>query len=322
MGSRTVQFLASHLIVAYVLDLALGDPSWAPHPIRWIGGLISAAEKKLYPKDNHGVLHFLAGAVLWVVVMATVASVTWLLLVVAGSVHSMLASAVAIWLAYTALATRSLHGESLKVKAALRRADLPGAREALSHLVSRETADMTEEDILRALLETVAENLSDGVVAPLFYLALGGPVLAMAYKAVSTMDSMVGYRNQRYRYFGTFAARADDVANWLPARLTGWLLVAAAACWRLNWRNARRIMARDGRKHKSPNAGIPEAAAAGALEVRLGGPSTYFGEVVVKPYLGDAGQSVRLQSYSRLIRMHYTVSFFVLLLACGWRWLV
>jgi adenosylcobinamide-phosphate synthase len=201
------------------------------------------------------------------------------------------------------------------VAAALRRSDLPAARQYLSRLVSRETAHMSEEDILRALLETVSENLSDGVVAPLFYLGLGGPVLAMAYKAVSTMDSMVGYRNDRYRYFGTCAARADDVANWVPARLTGLLLVAAAACWQLDWRAAWRIMRRDGRKLKSPNAGIPEAAVAGALGVCLAGPNIYFGEVVEKAYLGDPAQPVSVQAYHQMIRLLYSVSLFAMLLA-------
>jgi len=322
MGLVTVDFQPWHLIVAYVLDLTLGDPTWAPHPIRWIGELIGAVEKRFYPQADHPGIHFVAGAVFWLAVMVAVTGATWLLLVVAAAIHPIVSSVLGIWLAYTILATRDLHTESVKVVTALRRHDLPGARAALSRLVSRETGEMSEEDILRALLETVAENLSDGVVAPLFYLALGGPVLGMAYKAVSTMDSMVGYRNQRYRTFGTFAARADDVANWVPARLTGWLLVAAAGCWRLDWRNARHIMARDGRKHKSPNAGIPEAAAAGALEVQLGGPSTYFGEVVVKPTLGDSNRPLSHQSYSRLIRMLYTVSFLALLLACCWRWLV
>jgi adenosylcobinamide-phosphate synthase len=317
-----VDFLPWQLTAAYLLDLIFGDPTWAPHPIRWIGVLIGAVEERLYPKTSHAALHLAAGSVFWAAVMGTVVGTAWLLLRMAGLIHPALASLVAVWLACTTLATRSLHGESSKVATALCRADLPGARQALSRLVSRETAEMTEEDILRALLETVAENLSDGVVAPLFYLAVGGSVLAMAYKAVSTMDSMVGYRNQRYRSFGTFAARADDVANWIPARLTGWLLVAAAYCWQLNWQNARRIMVRDGHQHKSPNAGIPEAAAAGALDVRLGGPGTYFGEVVIKPTLGDPSQPLNLQSYNRLIRMLYTVSLMAMLLACGGRWLV
>jgi adenosylcobinamide-phosphate synthase len=317
-----VQFLPWQLAAAYILDLVVGDPQTAPHPIRWIGAVITALESKLYPTNSQAALQRVAGGIFWGGVMLVVVIVTWLLLVVAGSLHSMLASAVAIWLAYSTLATRSLHEESRKVAEALRQGDLSGAREALSYLVSRETDQLSEEEVLRALVETVAENLADGVVAPLFYLSLGGPLLATAYKAVSTMDSMVGYRNQRYRYFGACAARADDVANWVPARLTGWLLVVAAACWRLDWRHARRIMLRDGRKHKSPNAGIPEAAAAGALEVRLGGPSTYFGEVTVKDYLGDPCRPLSLQSYDGIVRLLYTVSLLALLPACVVRWLV
>lgn len=317
-----MQFLPWQLAAAYLLDLVVGDPQTAMHPIRWIGGVITVLEGKIYPNSSRAALQTLAGVVLWAGVMAVVVIVTWLVLTVAGLLHSMLASAVAIWLAYTTLATRSLHKESRKVAKALCHGDLTGAREALSYLVSRETDQLSEEEILRALVETVAENLADGVVAPLFYLSLGGPVLAMAYKAVSTMDSMVGYRNQRYRYFGACAARADDVANWVPARLTGWLLVVAAAWWRLDWRHARRIMLRDGRKHKSPNAGISEAAAAGALEVRLGGPSTYFGEVMVKDYLGDPHRPLSLQSYDGIVRLLYTVSLLALLPACVVRWLV
>jgi adenosylcobinamide-phosphate synthase len=308
-------FLPWHLIAAYVLDLVLGDPSWAPHPIRWIGNLITRVEARLYPAGMEPATHLAMGCAFWGAVVAVAASVAWLLLVVAGWFHEVLAQAVGVWMAYTTLATRSLHQESLQVAAALRRSDLPAARRHVSLLVSRETAHMGEEDILRALLETVAENLSDGVVAPLFYLGLGGPVMAMVYKAVSTMDSMVGYHNDRYRYFGTCAARADDVANWLPARITGLLLVAAAACWQLDWRAAWRIMRRDGRKLKSPNAGIPEAAAAGALGVRLAGPNVYFGQLVDKPYLGDPARPVSLQAYDQMIRLLYSVSLLAMLLA-------
>jgi adenosylcobinamide-phosphate synthase len=315
-----MQFLPWHLATAYALDLVLGDPFLVPHPIRWIGRLVAWVEAGLYPSRTEPTVHLLAGCLFWSLVMAAVMTVTWVVLTVADSLYTTVAQAVAVWMAYTTLATRSLHQESLKVAAALRRADLSEARRCLSCLVSRETSEMGEEDILRALLETVSENLSDGVVAPLFYLGLGGPVLAMAYKTVSTMDSMVGYRNERYRYFGTCAARADDLANWVPARLTGWLLVAAAACWQLDWRAAWRIMGRDGRKLKSPNAGIPEAAAAGALGVRLGGPSVYFGEAVHKAYLGDPCQPVNLEGYDKLIRLLYSVSLLALVVACAIRW--
>ena len=310
-----MHFLPWHLAAAYVLDLLLGDPAGAPHPIRWIGLLITRVEGRLYPTGKEPATHLARGCAFWAVVVVLVVSATWLLLAVADWFHGVLAQAVGVWMAYTTLATRSLDQESLKVADALRRSDLPAASHYLSRLVSRETAHMSEEDILRALLETVSENLSDGVVAPLFYLGLGGPVLAMAYKAVSTMDSMVGYRNDRYRHFGTCAARADDVANWLPARITGLLLVAAAACWRLDWRAAWRIMRRDGHKLKSPNAGIPEAAAAGALGVRLGGPSVYFGEVVEKAYLGDSSEPVSIEAYDRMVWLLYSVSLLAMLLA-------
>jgi adenosylcobinamide-phosphate synthase len=315
-------FLPWHLTTAYLLDLILGDPATLPHPIRWIGQLIERVEARLYPKHSGSSGQMLMGCLFWSVVMAAVVGAAWGVLAVAGLLHTALVQVVGVWMAYATLATRSLHRESQMVAAALRRGDLATARQCVSRLVSRETSQMGEEDILRALLETVAENLSDGVVAPLFYLGLGGPVLAMSYKAVSTMDSMVGYRNDRYRYFGTCAARADDVANWVPARVTGLLLVVAAFCWRLDWRAAWRIMGRDGRKLKSPNAGIPEAAAAGALGVRLGGPSIYFGQVVVKDYLGDACRPMDLSAYDKLIRLLYSVSLCALLLACGIRWLL
>ncbi len=317
-----MHFSPLHLLTAYVLDLWLGDPPALPHPVRWIGRLVAWVEEWVYPRRSEQVTQLLAGCFLWMLVMVVVVSATRGVLLVAEWVHQALAQVVAVWMAFTTLATRGLQSESLKVAAALRRSDLREARAFLGLLVSRETSEMDAESILRALLETVSENLSDGVVAPLFYLGIGGPLLAMAYKAVSTMDSMLGYRNDRYQYFGSCAARADDLANWIPARLTGLLLVAAAACWGLDWRAAWRIMRRDGDKLKSPNAGIPEAATAGALGVRLGGPSTYFGKVVAKAYLGDPCQSIDLEAYNQLIRLLFSVSLLGLALACVIRSLV
>ncbi|HBD08890.1 MAG TPA: cobalamin biosynthesis protein CobD [Syntrophobacteraceae bacterium] len=283
-----MDFLPWQLTAAYLLDLIFGDPTWAPHPIRWIGVLIGAVEKKLYPKTSHAALHLAAGSVFWMTVMGTVVGAAWLLLRMAGLIHPALASLVAVWLACTTLATRSLHGESSKVAAALCRADLPGARQALSRLVSRETAEMTEEDILRALLETVAENLSDGVVAPLFYLAVGGSVLAMAYKAVSTMDSMVGYRNDVYLQFGKVSARLDDIANFIPARLSVPVIAFAARLLSGSGKRAFHTAVHEGSHHASPNSGYSEAAFAGALSIKLNGPSSYHGKRVNKPFIGIA----------------------------------
>jgi adenosylcobinamide-phosphate synthase len=189
-------------------------------------------------------------------------------------------------------------------------------------IVSRDTGKLEEGDILRAVVETVAENISDGIVAPLVYLALGGPVAALLYKAVNTMDSMVGYQNDRYRYFGSWAARIDDLANWVPARLSGLILVGAAACLKLDRGSAWQVMRRDARKMKSPNAGYPEAAAAGALGVQLGGVNFYFGQAVEKPTLGDARRPMTLDTYRRMVRLMYLASLAAFGMALGGRWLV
>ncbi len=305
------------LIAAYVLDLAFGDPRRLPHPVRWIGRLVLWAESIFYDGETSPRLQRMAGIAFWMVVTAVVVCSAMLLLGLLAHFDANALHVGAIWLAYTTLATRSLHKESSGVARALREGDIPGARERLSLLVSRETSHLEESGIVRALVETVSENISDGIVAPMFYLAIGGPVLGLAYKAVNTMDSMVGYLSDRYRYFGWFAARADDVANWIPARLSGLLLVGAAASLRLDWRNAWKVMVRDARKMKSPNAGFPEAASAGAMGVQLGGANVYFGKIVEKPRLGDAHNALTLEAYDTMIRLMYMTSFLALVLALG-----
>lgn len=301
-------FLPWHLAAAYVLDQVAGDPAWLPHPVRWIGRLISWAEKSLYDASASPMLLRAAGFVLWVLVVAVVVMATHVLIGLSYHFGPILGDIVVIWLAYTTLATRSLHGESAKVVRAVAADDLELARYQLSRIVSRDTSSLDEAGILRAVVETISENISDGIVAPLFYLALFGPVGALAYKAVNTMDSMLGYLNERYRYFGWFPARADDVANWIPSRLTGLLVVGAAACLGSDWRQALRIMRRDAGKMKSPNAGYPEAAAAGALGVQLGGTNIYFGEPVEKPRLGDPVEPITRETCRRMTGLLYATS--------------
>ncbi len=301
-------FLPWHLVCAYVLDLAAGDPRWMPHPVRWIGRLIARTETVLYDESSSPGLMRVSGCALWIVVIAVVLCAAKALIAIAGLGGPIFGDLALIWLAYTTLATRSLHDESSNVAEALRSGDLALARSRLSLIVSRETTQLDRDAILRALVETVSENISDAIVAPLFFLALFGPVGALVYKAVNTMDSMLGYKNERYRYFGSFAARADDVANWVPARISGWLVVAASACMRGNWRTVAKIMMRDAPKMKSPNAGYPEAAAAGALGVQLGGASRYFGAVVEKPLLGDPVDDMTMETYARMIRLMYLSS--------------
>ena len=305
------------LITAYLIDLATGDPAWMPHPVRWMGAIIKWVESVFYEEQAPSALQRLGGFILWMSVIGVVLSAAMVAIGVSYHIHPYLGHAVVIWIVWSTLATRSLYRESARVAAALRASDLDLARERLSRLVSRDTSDLDEPGILRALIETVSENISDGIVAPMFYLAIGGPLGGIVYKAVNTMDSMVGYTNDRYRYFGWFPARMDDLANLIPARLSGWLLVAAAACLGMDWRAARKIMRRDARKPKSPNAGFPEAAAAGALGVQLGGESVYFGQRVEKPLLGDPERPLTLETYRLMVKLMLTASLLGLVLALG-----
>jgi adenosylcobinamide-phosphate synthase len=274
------------IVLAFLLDAALGDPRWLPHPVRLMGRAVAWLEGRLRGAMRHRLR--LAGVVLVALVVGGVLAGASLLMgllrLPQGGPWAVAASAAVVWLASSTLALRGL---IQSVGAVFKSASLGEARAALSHIVGRDVSSLDRDGVERAAIETLAENASDGVIAPLFYLALGGVPLALAYKAVNTLDSMVGYRNERYGELGWAAARLDDLANYVPARLTGLLLVAAAAL--LPGGRAGRALStflRDGRAHKSPNSGMPEAAMAGALGVRLGGPSTYGGLLVEKPFIG------------------------------------
>jgi adenosylcobinamide-phosphate synthase len=271
------QFSAGTLVVAYAVDLALGDPPGMPHPVRLMGRLISAGEHYSKPGRTPAA-DILAGTALSLLVVAG----SW----IAGWIFS-LSFITEASLAWTTLATGSLIGESNAVIRALDAADLPVARRLLSRIVGRDTERLNEPEIARAIIETLAESLCDGVVAPLFYLAAGGLPFAMAYKAMNTLDSMIGHPEQPYTYFGRFAARLDDAANLVPARFTSFCIVMAAALCRSNHRRAFATWLQDGHKHPSPNAGQSEAAMAGALGVRLGGTNYYAGMPSQKPVLGS-----------------------------------
>jgi adenosylcobinamide-phosphate synthase len=294
--------LALPFLMGYLLDLLLGDPPQWPHPIRLLGRVIEYWEGICYQP------RVAAGLLFWLGVMGTtfigalgVLGAVMLLPYLAGA-------ALLVYFLYTGLATRSLHYESRRVEEALARGSLAEAQARLAMVVGRETTELGPEEIRRAVIETVAENLADGVAAPMFFtLLLGLPGLFL-YKAANTMDSMVGYKTYRYAQFGKVAARADDVLNFLPARLTALLMVLAAAVAGLDYRGAWRILRRDARNAASPNAGWPEAAMAGALGVRLGGPSTYFGQVVEKPYIGDPQRPLKAYHYPQAIRILYATS--------------
>jgi adenosylcobinamide-phosphate synthase len=309
--------LAFPFLAGYLLDLCLGDPPGWPHPVRWLGRGITFWETRLYQP------RVLSGLVFWLAVAGTALAAVLAVLILASGFGPLAQGVVAAYLVYAGLATRSLHLETKRVEEALDRGDLEEARKKLAMIVGRETAHLEEADIRRATLETLAENLSDGVIAPLFYILLAGIPGLTLYKVANTMDSMVGYKNERYERFGKVAARVDDVLNFLPARLTAWLICLAAGPADLDWQQAWRILNRDGKKASSPNAGRPEAALAGALGVRLGGPSIYFGRLVDKPYIGDSGQAFSQRHYRQALVLLYGVSAlvaactFLVLLAAG-----
>jgi adenosylcobinamide-phosphate synthase len=285
------------LTIGAVLDLLLGDPRWLPHPIRGMGLLIKALEgflRNIRCEKGSGCI--LVGAVLGTIVSAVIVTLHWGGFLVAG-----------YWI-FTCLAVRNLDQESNKVIAALREGDLHRARTLVGYLVGRDTGHLSDEEVTRAVFETVAENMSDAIVAPLFYLAILGVPGMVAYKAVNTMDSMVGYKNDRYLRFGWAAARLDDIANYIPARITAGLIVLMAALVRLRWRAAIRVVLRDAHLQPSPNAGYPEAALAGALGVRLGGLNYYFGHPVQKPFLGDPLEDLQWNRFSHVRLLLYLVA--------------
>ncbi|MGK2907156.1 MAG: adenosylcobinamide-phosphate synthase CbiB [Desulfuromonadales bacterium] len=306
------------LVAAFGLDLWLGDPRRIPHPVVAIGRLVTLLEGVLY---ESGLSLRMAGAFLACGVLLVTCLVAAALIKVAGSLHLWLGFLATVWLAYTCLAVRELHCQTAMVVDALDEGDLVSARSHLGMIVGRDTAQLDEPGILRACIETMAENTSDGIVAPLFYLAVGGPVGGLLYKAVNTMDSMIGYRNNRYLEFGWAAARLDDLLNWLPARLTALLMVVASFLLNLNGWQGWRIMWRDAHNHASPNAGYPEAVAAGALGIQLGGSCRYFGKELVKATLGDADRVLDVSSFRNMLHLMYTTSLLALILLAGALWL-
>lgn len=274
--------------MACVLDAAIGDPRWCPHPVRLIGMVIVWYETRIRIVVHTRAGLRMAGIILAIGLPALTYAIGWLAIDLAGWVDAGVKTVLMVLIAWTTLAARDLVDHARLVANALEGGSLGRAREAVSRIVGRDTDGLSGTEIVRATVETIAESTADGVIAPLFYLALGGPPLALAYKAINTLDSMIGHRDVHYRYFGWASARLDDVANWIPARLTALLLISAAGLRTHTMRTAWRIFYRDGSKHPSPNSGRPEAAMAGALGVQLGGTNVYGGIATERPRLGDA----------------------------------
>lgn len=304
------------LLPAVALDLLLGDPHWMPHPVRWMGRTISGLEtllRRLFPKTPGGERG--AGIVLALALPTLFGGGSALILWGLGQVSPWLSWVVQLWFTYQLLAARSLQKESMAVYSPLKAHDLEGARRAVSRIVGRDTQALDETGVAKAAVETVAENTCDGVIAPLIFLFLGGLPAGMAYKAVSTLDSMVGYKNDKYCFFGWASARLDDLLNFIPARLSGLLLCLGAALLPgCSGRRAWTIFWRDRRKHASPNSAHTEAACAGALGIRLAGDASYFGKVVHKPTLGDPVRPVEPEDIPRACRLMYAGAGLLLLL--------
>lgn len=313
------------LVVACVLDAAVGDPRWFPHPVRWMGSIINRCDQRVYQLLLSPAKQRMAGVLLAVALPAGAYAVGTLLIWFGSSVDPLWGSAVTVLLAWTTLAARDLIDHVVSVQRALQSVSLTEARSAVAKIVGRDTEEMSEPDVVRATVETIAESTADGIIAPLFYLVLGGAPLALAYKAVSTLDSMVGHLDDRYRWFGWASARLDDVANFLPARITALLLVLSAGIVSRSWpamQRAWQIVLRDGRQHPSPNSGRPEAAMAGAFGVQLGGVNRYDGLPIERPCLGDPDQPLTRAHIGMALRLMLWTSFLGVLLSIGWLVLV
>ena len=304
----------------FVLDTLFGDPPWLPHPVVLMGKAISALEKRLrarLPQTPQGEL--LGGAVVAFTLPVGTFLLTSLVCLGAAKLSPWLGLAVQMFWCGQALAAKGLAQESTNVYRALIKPDLPAARKAVSRIVGRDTQNLTLEGVTKAAVETVAENASDGVIAPLLYMLLGGAPLALTYKAINTMDSMLGYKNEKYLYFGRVPAKLDDVANYIPSRLAGLLWVAAAAFTHKDAKGAWKIWRRDRRNHASPNSAQTESACAGALGVQLAGPAYYFGQYYPKLTIGDALRPIEPEDILRANRMMVAESILALAIGLGLR---
>lgn len=311
-------------IAGFVLDLLIGDPHFIPHPVRLIGSLISFCDKRLNCDAGYNIsekklnlIKYKRGMLLAFTVIFATFAMSVIIIVAAYSINlyaGVIAEAVMTW---QILATKCLRVESMRVYDALKTDGVDAGRRAVSMIVGRDTSVLDAAGVTRAAVETIAENTSDGVIAPMLYTAIGGPVLGFVYKAVNTMDSMLGYKNDKYMYFGRFAARLDDVVNFIPARISAYLMIAAAFIGgrQFDGKNAYRIFKRDRFNHASPNSAQTESVCAGALRVQLAGDAVYFGKLVKKKYIGDGLREIEYEDIKRANRLMYITAFLCELLS-------
>ena len=309
------------LAVACLLDAAVGDPRWFPHPVRWMGSIVNWYDRRVHQLLLSPPKQRMAGVLLAIALPSGAYVAGALFIWLCNFADPMWGMVITVLLAWTTLAARDLIDHVLAVQKALQSVSMVEARAAVAKIVGRDTEAMDESDLVRATVETIAESTADGIVAPLFYLIIGGAPLALAYKAVNTLDSMIGHLDDRYRWFGWASARLDDVANFIPARITALLLVFSAGIVSRSWPVMQRtwqIVLRDGGQHPSPNSGRPEAAMAGALGVQLGGTNRYGGLPIERPCLGDPDQPLTRDHIGRALALMIWTSLIGILLGMGW----
>ena len=317
-----IELHAIALVAGFFLDLIIGDPHWLYHPVRLIGLLISLCEKIFLGKydkaesDSKGGKKIFLGILTVIIVLCFTFVITGAIVFWSYYFNKYLGLAIEAILTYFILATKSLRYESMKVYKALNTGTLDDARKAVSMIVGRDTENLTEEGVVKAAVETVAENTSDGVIAPMIFTAIGGPVLGFLYKAVNTMDSMIGYKNDRYLFFGRAAAKLDDFVNFIPARISAYLMILAAFLGGKDFdgKRAKEIFKRDRFNHASPNSAQTESVCAGALGVRLAGDASYFGKIVKKPFIGDAVRNIEREDIKRACRLMYITAFLCMII--------
>ena len=310
-------FISIPLLAGFIIDLILGDPYTLPHPVRAIGNLISRLEKFVRKKFPDNLL--IGGFFLATTVILITSGITFVILFAAYKIYFWLGIAVESIMCYYLIAPKCLRDESMKVYRALKENDTEKARKAVSMIVGRDTDRLDNSGIIRAAVETVAENTSDGVTAPLMFTALGGAIFGYLYKAANTMDSMIGYKNEKYAEIGYFAAKLDDILNYIPSRITALIMIFSSYMLKFNGKNAYKIWKRDRRKHASPNSAQTESVCAGALEIRLAGDAYYFGELHKKEYIGDDIRPIKNEDIRKANKLMYCTSVIVLILSIIFR---
>lgn len=295
------------IYIGYIIDLIIGDPYSFPHPVRYIGKLIKVTEKKIrnIAKTDKGLK--IGGFILWAITVGLTYLVTYMIVKLFSFIPGgyIIANSILI---YTTLATKCLKDEAVKIYNVLKTGDIEKSRIQLSYIVGRDTTHLDEGEIIRATVETVAENTVDGIIAPMFYAFIGGAPLAMAYKAINTLDSTVGYKNEKYKDLGFASAKIDDIANYIPARIAVLLMAIGSLVLGYDYKKASQIAVRDRKNHKSPNCAYPEGAVAGALGVQLGGTNIYFGQAVYKPTIGDKVREIEIEDIVKTNKIMYATS--------------